>query len=204
MKFILFSDIHCREDRCIPIIEKSKRADVAIGAGDFASFRHGLEEIMAVLAQIAIPTILVPGNHESKAELVAASHGASHFHVLHGNAIRIHGLDFVGLGYGIPGTPFGSWSVDLSDEEARNQMPHTDGRCVLVTHSPPYGCLDRMPAEGHMGSKSIRNYIERYRPHFVVCGHIHENWHQMDRLDDIPVINAGPFGYEFEFQLADF
>ena len=199
MKFVLFSDIHCREDLCISIIEKSKTADVAIGAGDFASFRHGLPKVMAVLTQIAIPTILVPGNHESQAELIAACKGVDHFHVLHGDTIRIHGQDFAGLGYGIPETPFGSWSVDFSDQEAWIQLPQTDERCVLVTHSPPYGCLDRMPVEGHMGSKSIRTYIEQKRPHFVVCGHIHENWHQMDQVEDIPIINAGPFGYDFEY-----
>ena len=200
MKFVLFSDIHCREDLCVPIIEKTKRADVAIGAGDFASFRHGLPELMAVLTQIAIPTILVPGNHESKSELIVACKGLGHLHVLHGDAIQVHGLHFVGLGYGIPETPFGSWSVDLSDQEAWSCLPRIDERCVLVTHSPPYGCLDRMSVEGHVGSKSIRRYIQQRQPYFVVSGHIHENWHQMDRIDDIPVINAGPFGYEFEYQ----
>ena len=136
---------------------------MAIGAGDFASFRHGLPSTMNILSQIAIPTILVPGNHESRAELVDACKGTAHFHVLHGDAIRIHGLDFVGLGYGIPETPFGSWSVDLSDEQARAFLPHMDQPGVLITHSPPYGCLDRMPAEGHMGSRSIRAYIEQNR-----------------------------------------
>jgi len=36
--------------------------------------------------------------------------------------------------------------------------------------------------------------IHQRRPYFVVCGHIPENWHQMDRIDDIPAINAGLFG----------
>lgn len=200
MKFVFFSDIHAREDLCNAVVEKTKSADVAIGAGDFASFRHGLPGTMNILSHIPIPTILVPGNHESKAELVDACKGTPHFHVLHGDTIRIHGLDFVGLGYGIPATPFGSWSVDLSDEEAWASLPHMDQPGVLITHSPPYKCLDRMPGEGHMGSRAIRAYIEQNRPHFVVCGHIHENWHQMDRIGNVPVINAGPFGYEFEFQ----
>lgn len=198
MKFVLFSDIHCRADLCVPIVEKSKRADVAIGAGDFASFRHGLPELLAVLSQITIPTILVPGNHESKSELIDCCRGVANFHVLHGDAIRIHGLDFVGLGCGIPETPFGSWSVDISDQEAWSRLPRINERCVLVTHSPPHGCLDRMSLEGHVGSKSIRRYIQQRKPYFAVCGHIHENWHQMDWIDGIPVINAGPFGYEFE------
>ncbi len=53
---------------------------------------------------------------------------------------------------------------------------------ILLCHQPPYGVLDRVNFPGapkhwqgkHAGSKVILNYIKKYQPKYVFCGHIHE------------------------------
>jgi Icc-related predicted phosphoesterase len=52
---------------------------------------------------------------------------------------------------------------------------------ILVCHQPPYGVLDKvgnlapkMWQGKHAGSKVILNYIKKYQPRYVFCGHIHE------------------------------
>jgi Icc-related predicted phosphoesterase len=53
---------------------------------------------------------------------------------------------------------------------------------ILVCHQPPYGYLDKVNFPGvpphwkgkHAGSKIILNYIKKYQPKYVFCGHIHE------------------------------
>ncbi len=53
---------------------------------------------------------------------------------------------------------------------------------VLVCHQPPFGVLDKVNFPGappswqgkHAGSKAILDYIKKYQPRYVFCGHIHE------------------------------
>ena len=198
MKYILFSDVHCDRASCELIIEKTKNADFAIGAGDYALFRKGLKKTIDLLSMIKIPTILVPGNHESCTELQSSCQGLNNFHILHGNSVEIDGVIFSGIGCAIPKTPFLEWSVDLSEEDAWQLLskPHKD--FIFITHSPPLGCLDTLVDNQHIGSRAVRAFIEKSKPSFVACGHIHERWNQQSDINGIPIINAGPEGYIVE------
>ena len=199
MKYILFSDIHCDSVACEQLVDRSENADFAIGAGDFASFRRGLQDTIGRLAGIRIPTVLVPGNHESRGELIEACQGIDNFHVLHGSEIDLDGTLFWGIGGGIPITPFGAWTVDFSEEYAQRLLYSPGRNFIFVTHSPPFGCLDTLCDGQHVGSTAIRSFVEKARPSFVVCGHIHERAGQQDEIEGIPVVNAGPAGIEFEY-----
>ena len=95
----------------------SAGADVVIGAGDFASVHEGLDETIGALAAIEAPTVLVPGNNETEEALRAASAGWEAATVLHGGGTTIDGVEFFGLGAGVPVTPW-EWSFDLDDEAA--------------------------------------------------------------------------------------
>jgi Icc-related predicted phosphoesterase len=198
MKYLLFSDIHCDRTACERLVEKSADADIVIGAGDFGLLRKGVQETIDALSGIDAPTILVPGNHESDVELRDACRGLPHFQVLHGRSTEVLGVRLFGIGGGIPTTPFGSWSVDLSEQDAQRLLPASYSDFVFVSHSPPWGCLDTLNDQQHVGSRAVRAFVEVSRPAFVVCGHIHENAGGQDDVDGIPVINAGPGGIAFE------
>lgn len=54
---------------------------------------------------------------------------------------------------------------------------------ILVSHQPPYGYLDKVSGKygapkkwqgKHAGGKAILDYIKKYQPKYVFCGHIHE------------------------------
>ena len=201
MRFLLFSDIHKDKNSCARLVEKACDADLVIGAGDYALFRDGLKKTLEALSEITAPVLLVHGNHESHKELVKECDQYDNFYVLHGETISLNGLKFVGIGAGIPCTPFGDWSVDLSEKGALNFLPDVNEKFILISHSPPYSCLDQLPDGQHMGSKSVLNYIKKSKPLFVVCGHIHEQWNQCDSVEGIPVINAGPKGYIYQLTL---
>ena len=89
--------------------------------------------------------------------------------------------------------------MDLSEDEATVLLSKPGDDFVLITHSPPFGCLDALSDQQHVGSQAVRSFVEQSRPCFVVCGHIHENANQRSEVDGIPVINAGPKGVEFEY-----
>jgi len=198
MKLLLFSDVHCDLKACRNLVSKSVDVDVVIGAGDIGNIRRGLPETIDALSSISKPTILVPGNSESDDELQHACTDWSSAYVIHGNGCQIDGIDFFGIGGGIPVTPFGSWSFDFTEEEADTLLSDCPRNAVLISHSPPHGVVDLSSSGRRLGSKTIRRIIEERSPKLVVCGHIHESWEQTGYIGNIPVVNAGPNGVVFE------
>jgi Icc-related predicted phosphoesterase len=197
MKLLAFSDLHRDLDGAAQLVERSSEADVVIGAGDFASVHEGLEETIGALATIEAPTILIPGNNETDEALRAAAANWDAATVLHGEGTSIDGVDFWGLGAGVPITPW-DWSFDLSDDEAAELLASCPNGGVLIVHSPPQGHADASGSGDHLGSVAIREAIEAKKPRLAVCGHVHESWGARSMLGATEVANLGPDGAWFE------
>jgi Icc-related predicted phosphoesterase len=193
VKLLAFSDLHRDLGQAAALVEISAEADVVIGAGDFASVHEGLEETIAALAAIETPTVLVPGNNETEKALREASAGWSAATVLHGGGTTIEGVEFFGLGAGVPVTPW-DWSFDLDDDAAAAMLAPCPQGAVLVLHSPPKGHCDSNGSGMHFGSPALLRAIEDKRPRLAVCGHIHESWGCESQAGETPVRNLGPSG----------
>jgi Icc-related predicted phosphoesterase len=143
--------------------------------------------------------VLVPGNSESDEELVKACRSWKSAHVLHLRHVSIDGITFFGIGGGISVTPFGSWSFDFPEEEADVLLQDCPSGCILISHSPPKGVLDRSSDGRSLGSRAVRETVYSKKPELVACGHIHGSSGQSDRLEKTAVINAGPGGIIYEY-----
>jgi uncharacterized protein len=192
VKALVFSDLHRDLDQGRRLVDRAREADVVLCAGDLASVHRGLEETVAVLAAIATPTFLVPGNNETDDELRAACAGWPAATVLHGEGVEVDGVPVFGLGGGVPETPW-DWSFDLSEEEAASLLEHCPEAAVLVVHSPPKGHVDK-----GIGSAAVLRAIEEKRPRLAICGHVHECWGQESRIGATRVLNVGPVGVLLE------
>ena len=197
MKLLAFSDLHRDIDQAERLATMSHDADVVIAAGDFASVHEGLEETIEALSAIATPTILVPGNNETADALRAACTGWDAAMVLHGELAEIEGIEFFGLGAGVPTTPW-DWSFDLDEDEAETMLAGCPQEAVLVLHSPPQGHCDVSGSGQHLGSHAIADAIERTHPKLAVCGHIHESWGARSEIAGSEVANLGPDGTFFD------
>lgn len=89
------------------------------------------------------------------------------------------GIKIMGVGLSVP-TPFGTPS-EVSEEEMADMLEETYARVgdykqlILAVHDSPYGTsLDTISNGMHVGSRSVRNFIEKIQPDIVVSGHIHE------------------------------
>ena len=199
MRLLAFSDLHRDLDQAACLVELSADADLVIGAGDFASVHEGLEQTIAALTPIETPTLLVAGNNETDEALRLACGSWAAATVLHGESARIEGIEFFGLGAGIPVTPW-DWSFDLSEGEAEAMLGGVPEDGVLVLHSPPAGHVDSSSSGDHLGSTAIREAIEVKRPRLAVCGHIHESWGAESTLGPTRIANQGPAGTWFELE----
>lgn len=194
MKLLLFSDLHRNMAAAKNLVAMSRDADVVVGAGDFATMREGIQEIIQALSAIERPAILVPGNSESYEELAAACEVWPAATVLHGSGARVAGIEFWGVGGAIPITPFGSWSYDFSEDDGRRLLADCPPGSILVSHSPPKGTLDRSSRGQSLGSLAVAEAVERCQPLLVVCGHIHDSSGRCELIGNTPVVNAGPNG----------
>jgi Icc-related predicted phosphoesterase len=196
MRILAFSDLHLSLRHAEALVASSGTADLVIGAGDFCSARRGLDVAMSLLDGIGAPMVLVPGNSESADELRAAAREGTV--VLHGEAAEIGGVRLFGLGYGVPVTPFGHWSCDLTEAEAAELLARCETADILVTHSPPKGLADLTSTGQSVGSTAVRAAIERIRPGLALCGHVHDSWGVEGMIGPTRVVNLGPDGHWFE------
>ncbi len=190
MRILAFSDLHHSRPRAEMIAEAAADADLVIGAGDFCNHREALPEAMNLLAGIAAPMVVVPGNAESAEELRDAAHAGTT--VLHGDAMEIDGIRLFGLGYGVPVTPFGSWSCDLTETAAEAMLATCEAADILITHSPPKGVADVTSAGHSIGSTAIHAAIRRLEPKVALCGHVHDSWGIVGQIGVTRVQNLGP------------
>jgi Icc-related predicted phosphoesterase len=193
VKLLAFSDLHRDLGQAAELVSMAGDADVVIGAGDFASVHEGLEETIGALAAIETPTVLVPGNNETEVALRGAAAAWDAATVLHGGGATVGGVEFYGLGAGVPVTPW-DWSFDLSEDAAGEMLAACPENAILVLHSPPQGHCDANGGGDHFGSKALLQAIEERRPRLAVCGHIHESWGCESRIGETPVRNLGPNG----------
>jgi Icc-related predicted phosphoesterase len=90
-------------------------------------------------------------------------------------------LEFDGLIFhGFPWVPeFGPWNRGCNKRElqARTDALDLEGVDILVTHSPPYGILDRNARGERCGGKPMREKLQMgaHVPSYVMSGHIHES-----------------------------
>lgn len=198
MRILCVSDLHADLAACAGVVDRSGSVDAVVLAGDFARQHRLLRETIDALRPITTPCVLVPGNNERPEDLRSACEGWAAARVLHGSGCVIHGVPFWGLGAGVPVTPFGAWSYDLTEDEARPMLTGVTEGGVLVSHSPPKGHADRTSAGQSAGSVAVLEAITRARPALVVCGHIHDSWGCDEKIGPTRVVNAGPRGMVVE------
>jgi len=204
LKILVLTDIHSRYDaidKLISIFDKIK-PNIIIVAGDITNFGtvDEAEEILGELSYKNALKLFIPGNCDPSEMLYIDK--LSDFINIHENVISYSGIKFFGIGGSLI-TPFNT-NIEFTDDEIKNLLKPIERPFILVTHSPPYNtALDIVSWSGeHAGSKSIREYIEKYQPNLVVTGHIHEA-RGIDTIGVSTIVNPGPVKNKY-FAEVDF
>jgi len=196
MKLLIFSDIHAD----YPALEQlmAMQADFYFAAGDLVNWARGLERVGPILARRGERVYVMPGNHESAGDIagLCADFG---LHDFHGLSLELNGYQIAGLGYSNP-TPFDT-PGEYSEWELGERLQKFAGLkpLVLICHCPPKNTsLDRVRETVHAGSSAVRDFIERYKPDYFFCGHIHEAAGVEEQIGKTKCCNVGKMGYLLE------
>ncbi len=203
MKILAFADTH-GDTNLAHLEEPASQADLIVCAGDITDFSSGLEESLEALQALAEKTgktiHLTHGNHEGSdvREVVAKYPGLRY---VHEEVVRLPGVTLVTYG----GGGFAQQNRELEEFFSKaHEQDFEDDLVVWMLHGPPYGLeVDELPWMGPVGSMSARAMIERFKPHIVVSGHIHEAWGVTHQHGRTLLVNPGPIGMLIEVQKED-
>ncbi len=196
MRLLIFSDIH--GDKAALEKLMSIEADYYFAAGDLANWGRGLEQMGPLMQKRGERMYVLPGNHESEADVVQLCEQYS-FHNFHGATMQIGNYSVAGLGYSNP-TPFNT-PGEYTEAELAARLSKFSGLkpLVLICHTPPLATkLDRAREGQHFGSQSVREFIDREQPVYFYCGHIHEAAGQEDTIGQTRGWNVGKRGQVLE------
>jgi len=197
MKLIVGSDFHGNEvmvERFAARAEE-EHAEVMLICGDITNFGTLREAtyLLSLFTRSRIPVLFVPGNCDPPSLSGVDLEGVRS---LHGKTASYEGFSFLGIG-GSPPTPFRT-PFEMGEEQIMAELNQAskelvnDQKLILLSHAPPRDTqLDRTRFHLHVGSVSIRKFIEDKRPFLVFCGHIHEAKGK-DRIRDTIIVNPGP------------
>jgi uncharacterized protein len=192
MRLLVFSDIHGDKSALERLIEID--ADYYFAAGDLANWGCGLDQLAPVLQKRAERMYVIPGNHESDADIAQMCEKYG-FHNFHGQTLQLGSYTVAGLGYSNP-TPFNT-PGEYTEQELAARLDKFTGiePLILICHTPPKDSkLDRAGEGQHFGSTAVREFIERHQPAYFYCGHIHEAAGQEETFGKTQGWNVGKAG----------
>jgi len=194
MKIAVLTDIHGNTERLGVVGPELVEADLVVVCGDVTNFGD-YADAAKVIGELRIYNeniLAVPGNCDT---LDAGRYLVENKISLDSRCKVRDGVAFAGVGGSLPcpsHTPYEIFEKDFTVRLESIIAQCGGEKLVLVTHEPPYGTFADLVGPGiHVGSKAITAFIEKYKPRYCLCGHIHEaagrGW-----LGETEIINPGP------------
>ena len=196
VKIFAFTDFHGSHEAFQKAQERiaKEKPDLVLVAGDITNYDgERAKHLLSELAKAGSPIYFVPGNMDN-AELKDWTLNGI-VHGLHGRCEYAAGVALIGLGgspHGVFSTPF-----ELSEHEGAELLEdamkiYHGGHLILLSHCPPKDTkIDRTSGGEHIGSLSVRRFVERNQPVLVLSGHVHEA-QGSDMVGSTVVVNTGP------------
>ena len=193
MKLLAFTDVHVNQASYQKIKVKALqyKPDLMVCCGDISIFGSYLDITTKFLDALNIPTLIIPGNHESPSELKSLCSKYKNLIYLHKGSYEIG--DYLFFGWGTGGFSFIEKEFEVLAEKFKKTYDKKK-KLIFITHAPIYGTKIDLLSMGHRGCKSTRKFIEETNPILTLCGHFHETFHQKDKVKKTLIINPGNDG----------
>ena len=178
MKLTVVSDLHDSVEHLEVLRRSCVSADALVVCGDFTTFgdRERIQAMADALSVEGKPCYFVIGNCDT----MAVDEALDGWLNLHGRVLSLDGWLLAGIGGSLPcpgHTPseFSEGAFERLLESIREECGSRADRLILVCHQPPFGTgADLLPGGQHVGSRTLRAFIDRVQPACCLAGHIHE------------------------------
>jgi Icc-related predicted phosphoesterase len=198
LKFVTISDTHCRHDSI-----KLPKGDVLIHAGDI-TYRGKKSEVTDFLTWFGslkyAHKIFIAGNHDFYFE---QEKGASIEALLPKDVIYLQDSGIELNGIKIWGSPVTPWFYNWAFNRLRGAVINKHWKMIpadtdiLITHGPPFGILDTVVNEKHVGCKDLLKKVQELQPKVHVFGHVHEAYGSIKK-EATRFINASVLNESYE------
>ena len=197
MIVVALTDIHGDASRIGRFSNDISDADIVLLSGDLTHFgrRDEARGIIDTIRKWNDRILAVPGNCDyPEVGAYLTDEGIN----LDRRTVFIENTALIGVGGSLP-CP-GKTPNEFSEEEferflaeaASGLDPTTPS--ALVVHQPPFDTHADLVSDGrHVGSRSIRSFIDEYHPLICFAGHIHEA-QGISTVSGTKVVNPGPAG----------
>jgi Icc-related predicted phosphoesterase len=193
MRIIAITDLHAKTEALKALSDQLQSSDLVLFCGDTTHFGHEREikDILLTLQAFNPNVFGVTGNCEyPDAEKYLVAQDIS----LNMTFREFHGYCLFGLSGSLPcpGRTPNEYTEEEYEALLHDLVPPPGKPLLMVTHQPPCNTKNDEVSPGfHVGSKSIRQFIEKHRPLICFTGHIHEGI-AIDYIGSTAVINPGP------------
>ena len=187
MKFVAISDTHGYHRQL-----QLPQGDIIIHAGDFCHYGSD-EQVLDFLAWYAQTDfkhrLLVAGNHDffaaekNKLFRDAVPEGINY---LENSGITLEGISF----WGSPVQPdLIGWAFGTNRGQSMKYywdlMPEKID--VLITHTPPYGILDKTSSGRSIGCEELAKKLVWLKPKVHIFGHVHASYGKKETPDTLHI-----------------
>lgn len=164
LTILIFADLHAECTDKIRNADFSKRSiDVCFTLGDI-DYQH----LQIIQKKVNCPVYGVLGNHDEYG--MFECYGISDLDCKY---IYIQNYSVTGLSgssrYKMDNSPMLTQKESIT---VSKQLSYAD---ILISHDSAYGLHGQRTDEAHCGLKGITRYLKKFKPHFHIYGHHHEN-----------------------------
>lgn len=193
---IQLTDIHGADFLIREIAEPLSEADLIILSGDITHFgkKEQAKKIIDQVRNYNTNLLAIHGNCDfPEVEVYLENEHIS----LHNQIKIFERFVFCGLGGSLPcpTTTPNEFRDEMAAKWLNSTLKSLDKKLPLlfVSHQPPLNTQnDLLTDNTHVGSWSVRQFIEKADPLICLTGHIHEAL-GIDYIGKCPIINPGPF-----------
>jgi Icc-related predicted phosphoesterase len=203
LKILVIADVHGEFEKFSKIIESlmSQDFDFVLCPGDFTDMYNVpegysqfdiAEIVIQKLLSLNKPVFCVPGNHDPYELIELFEEYGVNLH----EKVKKANEKLMFIGFGGAATPFNT-KFEPTEEEIEKalekQLIHIKGKkFILLTHNPPFGTkLDKIQTGEHVGSTTVRKFIEKEKPMLAISAHIHEAY-GIDKFGQTTLFYPGP------------
>ncbi|MFA5953086.1 MAG: metallophosphoesterase [Candidatus Pacearchaeota archaeon] len=197
MKILAISDIHGDAGLVRKLAKQAKKenVDLVIIAGDLTWFGNQAKEIIQPFIKEGKQVITIPGNHDPE-------NISEDLEQVYKGTINLHKKSFSKEDIGFFGTGTTDWGFYEDGKQVYKELSEAHKKIkdlkkkIMVVHCPPEG--SKIELMGFPGSRGVRKAIDKFKPDFVICGHIHQGGGLFENIDKSKVMNVARRARIFE------